>query len=75
MRNMTAINEKLLIAEVQNKFKKIPILLEYYIKFYCHGTVQFLFDWLIGEIDFTCEEIAEIWKNSLPEVLKIYLLS
>jgi len=77
MRNMTAINEKLLITEIRKKLKqkKMPILLEYYIKFYCHGTVQFLFDWLIGEINLTCEEIAEIWKNSLPEVLKIYLLS
>lgn len=76
LKNVTAINEQLLMAEVRKKLKSsdIPTDTLYYIKIYCHGTVHFLFEWLTGKIKLTVDEVATIWENSLPEPLRPYLL-
>jgi hypothetical protein len=43
------------------------------IKFYSYGLVQFMLEWLLGDMNFSPEQVAEIWDKSLPEPLKHYL--
>ena len=75
VKTMTTINEDLLTTQVRKKImtENIPIVLQCYIKLYCHGTVQFLFDWLTGTVKLSPEEVVMIWENSLPAPLKQYL--
>ena len=45
-----------------------------YVKIYCHGFVGLACEWILGQIDTTIEEIAQIYEQSIPEPLKKYLL-
>ena len=45
-----------------------------YVKIYCHGIVGLACGWILGEIDATLEEIAEVYERSIPEPIKNYLL-
>lgn len=42
---------------------------EMYIRIYCLGTVSLTCEWILGRYDATPEEIAEIYRNSLPQPL------
>ena len=44
------------------------------VKMYCHGIVGLACEWILGQIDATQEEIAEVYEQSIPEPLKKYLL-
>ncbi len=44
------------------------------IKMYCHGFVGLGCEWILGQIDATIEEIAEVYEQSIPEPLKKHLL-
>lgn len=68
-------NTDLLSAEVRKKLMTEYIPAEIYsmIKIYVYGTVQFMLEWLTGEIDFTPEQVAQMWEMSLPQPLKQYL--
>ena len=45
-----------------------------YVKMYCHGIVGLACEWILGEINTTLEEMAEVYEHSIPEPLKKYLL-
>ncbi|MBR0145363.1 MAG: TetR family transcriptional regulator [Eubacterium sp.] len=45
-----------------------------YVKLYCYGLVGLACEWMLGQIDATLEEIAEVYERSIPEPLKKYLL-
>jgi AcrR family transcriptional regulator len=44
------------------------------VKFFCHGIVGLGCEWILGEINATWDEIAEVYEQSVPETLKKYLL-
>lgn len=44
-----------------------------YIRIYCLGTVSLTCEWILGEYRVSPEELAEIYKNSLPPPLYPYL--
>ncbi len=45
-----------------------------YAKIYCHGIVGLGCEWILGQINATLEEIAEVYENSIPDPIKKYLL-
>ena len=45
-----------------------------YVKLYCYGFVGLACEWILGQIDTTTEEIAEVYEQSIPDPLKKYLL-
>ena len=47
---------------------------EMYIRLYCMGTVSLTCDWIIGKIEASPDELAEVYRNSLPQPLHAYLL-
>ena len=44
------------------------------VKMYCHGIIGLACEWILGQIDTTIEEIAEVYEQSVPEPLRKYLL-
>lgn len=44
------------------------------VHMYCFGLVGLACEWIMGQIDATVEEIAEIYEQSIPDPLKKYLL-
>lgn len=42
-------------------------------KIYCYGLVGLACEWILGQINTTIEEIAEVYEKSIPEPLKKYL--
>lgn len=44
-----------------------------YIRLYCLGTVSLTCEWILGKYRATCEEMAEVYENSLPAPLKKYV--
>ena len=73
--NVQRINAAFLKAEVQKHLmtEYIPDEIMGMIKFYAYGLVQFMLDWLRGDMCLTPEQVAEIWDKSLPESLRKYL--
>ena len=63
--------------EVRKKLmtEYIPDEIYAMIKIYVYGTVQYMLEWLMGDIPLSPEKVAEIWGKSLPEPLKQYLFS
>lgn len=47
--------------------------LEHYIRIYVNGTVTFTCEWLLGVHTLGVEQLAEIYENSLPEILRVKL--
>ena len=76
MRYMTEINcaalEKYILSVNCNQ--KLTHEETMYVKMYCHGFVGLACEWIMGEINTTLEEIAEVYEQSIPEPLKKYLL-
>ena len=76
MRYMTEINcaalEKYILSVNGNK--KLSHEEMMYITLYCHGLVGLACEWILGQISTTLEEIAEVYEQSIPELLKKYLL-
>lgn len=75
MRYMTEINysalEKYILSVNGNQ--KLTHKEMMYVKMYCHGFVALACEWILGQIDTTIEEIAEVYEQSIPEPLKKYL--
>ena len=71
------INTGFLVTEVRKKLmtEYIPDEIYAMIKKYVYGTVQYMLEWLMGDIPLSPEKVAEIWEKSLPEPLKQYLFS
>ncbi|OON84951.1 hypothetical protein BXO88_14890 [Oribacterium sp. C9] len=76
LRYMTEINcdilEKYILSVNGNR--KLTHEEMMYVKVYCHGTVDLACEWIMGQIDTTPEEIADVYEQSVPEPLKKYLL-
>ena len=76
MRYMTEINcaalEKYILSVNDNQ--KLTNEEMMYIKIYCHGLVGLACEWMLGQINTTLEEIAEVYEQSIPDPLKKYLL-
>ncbi|OON85167.1 hypothetical protein BXO88_13480, partial [Oribacterium sp. C9] len=76
LRYMTEINyaalEKYILSVNGNK--KLTHEEMMYAKIYCHGFVGLACEWILGQINTTLEEIAEVYEYSIPEPLKKYLL-
>ncbi len=47
---------------------------EMYIRLYCMGTVSLTCEWILGKYEATPDELAEVYRNSLPLPLHPYLL-
>ena len=45
-----------------------------YIRLYCMGTVSLTCEWILGKYEASPDELAEVYKNSLPLPLHRYLL-
>ncbi len=69
------VNSELMLTEVRKKLMTEYIPDEIYgmIKIYVYGTVQFMLEWLLGDMKISPENVAGIWERSLPEPLKQYL--
>lgn len=76
IRNMTEINYNALKKQVlqSDQISEIDEKTDMYIRLYCQGTVALTCDWILGKYNATPEELAEVYKKSLPEPLKQYLL-
>ena len=76
IRYMTAINsaalEKYILSVNGNQ--KLTHEEMMVVKMYCHGFVGLACEWILGQVDTTIEEIAEVYEQSIPEPLKKYLL-
>ncbi|MBR4321740.1 TetR/AcrR family transcriptional regulator C-terminal domain-containing protein [Treponema sp.] len=78
IRHVEYIHRNLLAREVQKSFgvkseKHLPREIQYSIDVYCSGTVRVLFDWLIEDCPCSEKELAGIFENCLPQVLRKYL--
>jgi len=76
VRYMTEINYNALrkhILEVIDS-DKVDEKLEMYIRLYCMGTVSLTCEWILGKYKASPEELAEVYKYSLPLPLHPYLL-
>lgn len=73
--NVQRINTEFLKAEVQKNLmtEYIPDEIMGIIKVYSYGTVQFMLEWLLGDMHLSPQQVAEIWDKSLPEPLRYYL--
>ena len=73
--NVRRINTEALKAEVQKHLmtEYIPDETMGLKKFYSYGLVQFMLEWLLGDMHFSPEQVADIWEKSLPEPLRTYL--
>ena len=76
IRYMTEINsaalEKYILSVNGNQ--KLTHQEKMLVKMYCLGLVGLACEWILGRIDATVEEIAEVYEQSIPEPLKKYLL-
>ena len=76
MRYMTEINcaalERYILSV--NGDQKLTHEETMYVKMYCHGIVDLACEWIMGQINTTLEEIAEVYEQSIPEPLRKYLL-
>jgi len=76
MRYMTEINsaslEKYLLSVNGNQ--KLTHQETMLVKMYCLGMVGLACEWILGQIDASKEEIAEVYEQSIPKPLKKYLL-
>ena len=75
IRNMTEIHEQELTAYIkkitgQDKIEKSIRLC---IHLYCMGTVCLCCEWILGAIEATAEELAEILEKSVPDPLRAIL--
>lgn len=68
-------NTAFMKAEVRKKLmtEYIPEEIMGCIRIYVYGTVQYMKDWLTGDMRQRPEQVAGIWERSLPEALKKYL--
>lgn len=48
---------------------------EIYVRVYVYGTVQTICEWILDMIDIDINTLSELFENSLPEPLKIYLVN
>lgn len=73
--NVQRINTEFLKAEVQKNLmtEYIPDEIMGIIKVYSYGIVQFMLEWLLGDMHLSPQQVAEIWDKSLPEPLRYYL--
>lgn len=73
--NVQRINTEFLKAEVQKNLmtEYIPNTTMGIIKVYSYGIVQFMIEWLLGDMNLSPEQVADIWDKSLPEQLRKYL--
>ncbi|MBQ3671181.1 MAG: TetR/AcrR family transcriptional regulator C-terminal domain-containing protein [Treponema sp.] len=75
IRHVERVNTELLTAEVKNSLgaKPVPPAVQYAIKVYCSGTVRAMFDCLMDEMPISAEELAQIFEDCLPPILRGFL--
>ena len=69
--NSSALEKYILSVNGNQKLTHEETML---VKMYCLGLVGLACEWILGRIDATVEEIAEVYEQSIPEPLKKYLL-
>ena len=75
MQQILQANVKLIAAYVENKIGRgpIPDKLKNAVTFYGAGAVQLIFDWLIGSMPMSPEELVKILEDCVPAPLASYL--
>lgn len=64
-RNMKSIHFEALkkrVLKVSNA-TALDVKMEMYVRGYCQGTVDLTCDWIMGQYDASCEELAEVYEN------------
>lgn len=56
-----------------NGLQKLDDDLKVYVQVYCYGTAQMVCEWILGNIHFDRDHLAELFEKALPEPLKQYL--
>ena len=77
VRYMTQINYDALKRQMLSVIGKNELdeKLEMYIRIYCLGTVSLTCEWILGSYNASPEELAEVFRYSLPQPLHPYLLT
>ncbi len=57
----------------ENGIEELDLKTEMYIREYCYGTVNLSCEWVLGKFSASPQELAEVFKNSLPSILRPYL--
>lgn len=75
IRYMTEINYEALKKQILKSggLSELDEKTDMYIRIYCLGTVSLTCEWILGKYQASPEELAEIYENSLPEPLYVYL--
>lgn len=75
-RNMAEINYSHLKDYILRKLNvnETDHLTDFCIRLYCHGTVELTCEWILGRVKMSTEELVDVYENSLPEILKGYLV-
>lgn len=75
IRYMTDINYEALKKYIlkNNPELKPDQKIEMYMRMYCLGTVSLSCEWILGRYNAEPEELAEVYKNSVPQPLLPYL--
>lgn len=63
---VSAVRKRLLTEHLSDEIMGL-------IKVYVYGTVNIMLEWLVGQNDYTIEQIVDIWDKSLPELLRQYI--
>ena len=76
-RNMTEVSYNALRKFIEERYGKETIddKIDMCIRVYCLGTIHLTCEWILGMYDFTPEELAEIYEDSLPALLRPLLLN
>lgn len=70
-RYMAQTNITLLKSEIQRAGgKPVDRQAELLIAIYCHGTVNFVCEWILGNVDATPQLMAKAFEDALPPMLR-----
>lgn len=76
-RNMMTIHYEVLKSMIMERsdLDIMDVHLEMCVREYCHGAVDLSCDWIMEHYDVTPEELTQVFIDSLPNVLRRYLLT
>jgi AcrR family transcriptional regulator len=70
--NMKAIHYEVLrnyfLALTENGY--LSVMMDMYVRMYSHGATDMTCDWLLGKVEASPENLAEIYENALPQPLR-----
>ncbi len=59
----------------KNKFTTIPKNILIVLELYCRGSIDLTVEWTLGNIDLNYKEMALLLSQSVPDLLKPYILT